>query len=70
MWNSVDAVGVDQAAVVGNNPIFIIIYVILVIILCLLFVNMFVGIVIQTYNLEKGFLNFTQLLTQEQRSWI
>ena len=43
---------------------------ILVIILCLLFVNMFVGIVIQTYNLEKDFLNFNTLLTEEQRSWI
>ena len=42
----------------------------LVIALCLLFVNMFVRVVIETYNIEKDFMNFNRLLTEEQRSWI
>lgn len=70
MWDSVDAVGVDMSPVEGYNPGYIILYMILVIILCLLLVNMFVGIVIETYNKEKDGLTFNQLLTNEQRSWI
>lgn len=70
MWDSTDAVGVDQAPVEGNNPFFIILYMVLVIALCLLFVNMFVRVVIETYNVEKDFMNFNRLLSDEQRSWI
>ena len=70
MWDSVDAKAVDEVPVVNNNVFFIVFYIILVIILCLLFVNMFVRIVIQTYNLEKDFLSFNRLLEDEQRSWI
>ena len=70
MWDSVDAKGINEVPVRGNNPFFIIFYIFLVIILCLLFVNMFVRIVIETYNIEKDFLDFNRLLTQKQRSWI
>jgi len=70
MENSVDAVKVDHVGVRNANLYFIVLYLVLVIILCLLFVNMFVRIVIQTYNLEKDFLSFNKLLTDEQRSWI
>jgi len=54
----------------GNNPFYIILYMFLVIAICLLFVNMFVRVVIETYNVEKDFMNFNRLLTDEQRSWI
>lgn len=65
MWDSVDAVDVDQAPVMDTSPFFIILYMVLVIILGLLFVNMFVGIVIETYNLEKDYINLNQLLSKE-----
>ena len=70
MWDSVDAVGVDQMPKQGNAPIFIVFYIILVIIICLLFVNMFVKIVVETYNLSKEYLSFNLLLNDYQRSWI
>ena len=70
MWDSVDAYGIDMVGVRGNNPFFIVLYMFLVIILCLLFVNMFVRVVIQTYNIEKDFLSLNSLLTDQQRSWI
>lgn len=54
----------------GQRPIFIILYMLMVILLCLLFVNMFVKIVIETYNLEKDYLDFNRLLTEQQRGWI
>ena len=63
MWDSVDAYGIDMVGVRGNNPFFIVLYMFLVIILCLLFVNMFVRVVIQTYNIEKDFLSLNSLLT-------
>ena len=65
MWDSDDAVGVNMSPVEGNNPWYIILYMLLVIILCLLLVNMFVGIVVETYNKEKDGLTFNQLLTIE-----
>ena len=70
MWDSVDATGVDMSPVEGANPGYIILYMFLVILLCLLLFNMFVGIVIETYNKEKDGLTFNQLLTVEQRAWI
>ena len=70
MWDSVDTNGVDKVPVRDQNPFFIILYMVFVIILCLLFVNMFVKIVIETYNLEKDYLNFNRLLSEQQRSWV
>ena len=65
MWDSVDARGVNEMPIRNNNIFFIVLYIFLVIILCLLFVNMFVQIVIQTYNLEKDFLSLNRLLEDE-----
>lgn len=53
MWDSVDAVGIDQQPVIGNNEAYIFIYMFLVVLLCLLFVNMFIGVVIDTFNVQK-----------------
>ena len=50
MFDCVDAVGVDIEPVRGTNKVYVAIFMVLVILLCLLFVNMFVGIVIDTYN--------------------
>ena len=65
MWDSVDAKAVNEVPIRNNNVFFIVLYIFLVIILCLLFVNMFVRIVIETYNLEKDFLSFNRLLEDE-----
>ena len=50
MWDSVDAVGVNRQPEAGFNQLYVIVFMILVVLLCLLFVNMFVGIVIETYS--------------------
>lgn len=63
MWDSVDATGVNLSPKQDNAPFFIIMYMVLVIILCLLFVNMFVRIVVSTYNTEKEFLSYNKLLS-------
>ena len=48
----------------------IIYMIILVIIISLLFLNLFVGVVIETFNREKENLSFNSLLKPSQRSWI
>ena len=70
MESSVDAVGVDLVGIRNNSPGYILLYIVLVVILCLLFANMLVRIIIQTYNMQKEFISFNSLLTQQQRSWI
>ena len=65
MWDSVDANGVNLMPIRNNNPYFVIVYIFLVIILCLLFINMIVRTVVLTYNIEKDFLNFNRLLTEQ-----
>lgn len=70
MENSIDAVGVDLVGERGRNVFYVVLYMVLVIILCLLFMNMIVRIVIQTYNMQKDFISFNRLLSDQQRSWI
>ena len=53
MWNSVDAKGVDQVPVMGTNPYVVILFIIIVILICILFMNLFIAIVIETFNKEK-----------------
>ena len=62
MQSSVDAVGVDMQPVRGTTKAYIPLFVLLVIIICLLFANMFVGVVISTYNKQKEFISFNTLL--------
>ena len=70
MEMSVDAVGVNYVGQPNQTPLFVVLYMALVIILCLLFVNMLVRIVIMTYNMQKDFISFNRLLTDQQRAWI
>ena len=67
MWDSVDAIDVDMQPVEGNRPAFIVLYIFIIIILCLLFINLFVAIVIETFNKEKQFMN--PFIEDEQRIW-
>lgn len=70
MWNSVDAVAPYYQPIEGNNPLIIIYTMILVIVICLLFIELFVGVVIETFNTQKELLSFNQMLSDTQRTWI
>ena len=70
MWDSVDAVGVDRQPERGFNRFYIIVFMILVVLLCLLFVNMFVGIVIETYSNQKENISFNNMIDETERSWL
>ena len=70
MWSSVDAVGPNMQPIESFNDGMIIYMMIVVIIICMLFLNLFVGVVIETYNREKERLSFNALLKASQRSWV
>jgi len=70
MWDSVDAVGVGLNPIRDYNPYYIIFYFLLIVIICMLFLNLFVGIVCDTYNKEKDKLTWNHLLSEGERSWI
>lgn len=70
MWQQVDSVGMYMQPKTGNKPIFIIFGIFIEIVINLLFLNMFVGVVIQTFNEEKEKINKNDLLEDQQKSWI
>ena len=70
MWDATNAVGVDLQPQVNYAPYMIIVFVVLIIIISMLFLNLFVGVVIETFNAEKELLSFNQLLKPAQKSWI
>ena len=50
MWSSVDAVGPYQVPQENYNVFMVVYTMILVIIICMLFIELFVGIVVETFN--------------------
>jgi hypothetical protein len=70
MWTATDAVGVDLQPVSNHNPAMVLVFVVLIIIISMLFLNLFVGVVIETFNVEKGLLTYNQLLKDSQKAWI
>ena len=57
MWAAVDAVKQNYEPVLGNNPFYIVFFMLLLVIIFLLFLNLFVGVVIETFNTEKEYLS-------------
>lgn len=70
MRSAVDAKGVDLQPETNFNPFMACLIVIITILFALLFVNMFAGVVIETFNREKDKFNLNNLLSLEQRRWI
>jgi len=70
MWNMVDSVGQYQQPQTYNNEIYIIFCMFIMIFITLLFLNLFVGVVIETFNKEKEALSLNSLLRTIERKWI
>lgn len=70
MWNSVDAVN-PYYQPKENANIFMIPYtMMLVIIICMLFLELFTGVVIETFNNQSALLSGNSTLQRSQRAWI
>ena len=51
MWQSVDATEVDKVPIEGYRKyIFVPMTLVIIFVICLLFLNLFVGVVIETFN--------------------
>lgn len=50
LWSSVDAVAPYHQPQTGHNPVMVVYTMILVIFICMLFMELFVGVVIETFN--------------------
>ncbi len=53
LWDSVDAVGPYMQPQENNSPFMIVYTMMLIIIICMLFMELFVGVVIETFNNQK-----------------
>ena len=65
MWSSVDAVNPYYQPVTNNNPFMIVYTMILIIFICMLFMELFVGVVIETFNGQKELLSGNSSLTRK-----
>ncbi|TNV87903.1 hypothetical protein FGO68_gene16047 [Halteria grandinella] len=70
MYFCSSATDIDQVQVPRNNNFWIIFYIIYMIISCFFLLNLFVGVVISTFNSETDKLGGTNLLTSKQKEWI
>jgi hypothetical protein len=57
MWDSVDSTKPDLMPVVGNHKYYVVLYICLIVTLVLLFMNLFVGIIMESFNDEKNELD-------------
>jgi Ion transport protein len=70
MYYSVDSVGIDFNPINNNRKYWIIYFVVFLIIGNTFFINLFVGVMISTFNREKDLLGKNFLLTPYQRMWV
>jgi hypothetical protein len=70
MWQEVAARGQYEQPRTLAKPFFIIFGIFIEILINLLFLNLFVGVVIETFNQEKEKINKNNLLSAQQKTWI
>ena len=70
MFYSIDSVAIDFNPVANNRQYWIIYFVVFLIIGNTFFINLFVGVMISTFNREKDLLGKNFLLTPYQRMWV
>ena len=49
---------------------YILYYIVVIVLLCMLFLNLFVGVVCETFNKESENLSFNHLLNKDTKDWI
>jgi len=70
MWAAVDSRGVDIQPLKNNSIAWTIFFIFLVITFSFFLVNLFVGVVVSTFNQEKERLGKNFLLTGPQKEWL
>lgn len=70
MWASVDSQGIDMQPIYGNKPAWALFFMLFQLFGSLFIMNLFVGVVINTFNDEKERLGKNHLLTEVQKEWV
>ena len=70
MWASVDAVGPYQQPKENHNIFMVAYTMVMIIIICMLFIELFVGIVTETFNSQKELMSGNKNLDIRQRAWV
>lgn len=70
MWMSVDAVGPYQQPIENHNILMVAYTMLMIIIICMLFIELFVGIVTETFNSQKELMSGNKSLDPRQRAWV
>ena len=70
MWSGVDAVGIDKQPIRENGPYWVFFFILFIVFGALFIMNLFVGVVINNFNLEKEKLGKNHLLTKTQAEWV
>ena len=53
-----------------RNKVYILYYIVVIVLLCMLFLNLFVGVVCETFNKESENLSFNHQLNKDTKDWI
>lgn len=64
MWSAVDSTNIHQVPRRDNNMIFILFFSFFMVVGSLFILNLFVGVVINTFNIEKEKLSRNNLITE------
>lgn len=70
MWTGVDTSGIDSEPVVESRPYWVLFFMAFLLFGSLFIMNLFVGVVINTFNNEREKLGKNHLLTSFQREWV
>ncbi|KRX07619.1 hypothetical protein PPERSA_11168 [Pseudocohnilembus persalinus] len=70
MWNGADAVGIDYQPQQNYRKGWVLFYVFFIIVSSFFIMNLFAGIVVDSFNQEKDKIGGISLLSKEQRQWI
>jgi hypothetical protein len=70
MWSGVDSVDIGFQPQINNRPLWIIFFISFIVVGSLFMLNLFVGVVINTFDQEKEKLGKNYMLTENEREWI
>ena len=70
MWTAVDSTHINEVPLRGNKPFFIAFFSVFMVIGSLFILNLFVGVVINTFNIEKEKLSRNALMTDLQDEYV
>ena len=70
MYNGIDSVDIDKQPKTNYSPTVAVYFIMFIVVGSFFILNLFVGVVISTFNLEKENLGKNYLLTATQKEWI